>query len=459
MKIRLNEHQQGIARIAVWTFSVCLLIGIAVWRFDALAGIFRKVVSVLAPVLVGLATAYLLSPLQNWAERKISILTDRKKPHPRLRRGLSVAATMLVLLIVIVGLVAAIVPELITSIKNLLVNLPEYLTNMTDWINAHIASLKDDQPQLYSLLVSVWDTAQNSLNNFADQFEPKLDSIASGGADLISIVTTSAVSVFKGFTNFLLGLIITVYLLYNKERYLAQARKILYATMPQERVHGFLRIGSHVSYTFMHFFSGKTLDSIIIALLCFIGMTILKMPYITLISILVGITNIIPFFGPIIGAVPSALLILLSEPRKVIPFVIFILVLQQFDGNFLGPKILGDTLGLPMFWILFAITIGGGMFGFAGMVAFVPLFAAVYALFSDFLSDRLHKKGLPPETECYMTNEILFATAKPPADDKDEPEEASGEPEAEAASEAAPLTETAPGTEGALDENDSPKAE
>ena len=167
MKIRLNEHQQGIARIAVWTFSVCLLIGIAVWRFDALAGIFRKVVSVLAPVLIGLATAYLLSPLQNWAERQIGKLTDRKKPHPRLRRGLSVAATILVLLIAIIGLVAAIVPELISSIKNLLINLPEYLTNRTDWINAHIASLKDDQPQLYSMLVSVWDTAQNSLNNFA----------------------------------------------------------------------------------------------------------------------------------------------------------------------------------------------------------------------------------------------------------------------------------------------------
>ena len=197
---------------------------------------------------------------------------------------------------------------------------------------------------------------------------------------------------------------------------------VLYATLPQERVHGFLRIGSHVSYTFMHFFSGKTLDSILIALLCFIGMTILKMPYITLISITVGVTNIIPFFGPIIGAVPSALLILLSEPRKVIPFVIFILVLQQFDGNFLGPKILGDSLGLPMFWILFAITIGGGMFGFIGMVAFVPLFAAVYALFSDFLSDRLHKKGLPKDTECYMTDDIHYAEAKQPA--LEEPEEA-----------------------------------
>ncbi|MBR3447500.1 MAG: AI-2E family transporter, partial [Oscillospiraceae bacterium] len=199
------------------------------------------------------------------------------------------------------------------------------------------------------------------------------------------------------------------------------------------------------------------LDSFLIGLLCFIGMTILKMPYVTLISILVGVTNIIPFFGPIIGAVPSALLILLSEPRKVIPFVIFILVLQQFDGNFLGPKILGDSLGLPMFWILFAITIGGGMFGFGGMVAFVPLFAAVYALFSDFLSERLHKKGLPPETECYMTNEIHYSAAKKPKADTGMPEEPAEEPAETAAPEETESAE--PTYEGDNDENDPQQAE
>lgn len=441
MKMRMDERHRAIAHTAVWVFSICLLIGIAVWRWSSLVEVFRKIVSVLAPVLIGQVLAYLLSPLENWIEGKLIRLTDRKKPHPKLRRGLAVAAAILILLAAITGLIASIVPELISSIKNLLVNLPEYLTNMTEWINSHIASLKQDQPQMYSMLLSIWDTAQNSLNNFVNQFEPKLDSIASGGADILSIVTSSAVSVFKWVTNFLLGIIIAIYLLYNKESYLAQARKFLYASLPEDKVHNFLRIGSHVSYKFMHFLSGKTLDSFIIGLLCFIGMSILNMPYTTLISILVGVTNIIPFFGPIIGAVPSALLILLSEPRKVIPFVIFILVLQQMDGNFLGPKILGDSLGLPMFWTLFAITVGGGMFGFVGMVAFVPIFAAVYTLFSDFLSVRLSKKGLPADTESYMTNEIQYAV--PPEPDEppaDLPETAdtwesavSGEPPAEPA--------------------------
>lgn len=425
MKLQLDEKQRGYARTAVWVFSLCLLIGICVWRWSSIVEIFQKTVSVLAPVIVGLVFAYLMSPLEAWMERQIRKLTERKKPRPRLTRSLAVCATMLVLFAAIFGLVAAIVPELIASIKNLLINLPEYLTNITNWINEHIASLKDDQPQMYSLLLSIWDTAQNTLNNFADQFEPKLDSIATGGADLITAVTASAVSIFKWLTNFFLGMIITIYLLYNKEQYLAQARKLLYATMPEKNVLTFLRIGSHVSYKFMHFLSGKTLDSLIIGLLCFIGMTILKMPYTPLISILVGVTNIIPFFGPFIGAIPSALLILLSEPRKVIPFVIFILILQQFDGNFLGPKILGDSLGLPMFWTLFAITIGGGMMGFVGMVAFVPLFAAVYTLISDFLNEQLQKKGLPTADENYMSNDIVFSvtagtTADTPTDEKPE---------------------------------------
>lgn len=406
MKVQMDDRQRSFVKTAVWVFSICLLIGIAAWRWSSLVEIFRKIISVLAPVLIGLALAYLMSPLQNWFEEKLKKLTDKKKPHPRLRRVLSVSFTILILLAAIIGLVASIVPELVSSIKSLLVSLPDYLTNSSVWINEHIASLKDDQPQIYNMLTNFWNNALNSANNLADQFEPKLDSIASGGVDLLSILTSGAFSVFKGVTNFFFGIIITIYLLYNKEKYLAQARKLMYATLPEKKVRTFLKIGSHVSYKFMHFLSGKTLDSLIIGLLCFIGMTILNMPYITLISILVGVTNIIPFFGPIIGAVPSGLLILLSEPRKVIPFVIFILVLQQFDGNFLGPKILGDSLGLPMFWTLFAITVGGGLFGFIGMVAFVPVFAAVYTLFSDFLNEQLSKKGLPADTENYMTNEI-----------------------------------------------------
>lgn len=446
MKFRMNERQRGAAKTAVWTFSICLIITVAAWRWSALVRIFRKAVSVLMPVLLGLAFAYLLCPVMLWLEKRIGKLTDRKKPRPVLRRVLALTGTMIIVFLIIAGLIVAIVPELIASIKNLLVNIPEYLTSTGDWIQSRIAGLEHDQPQLYSVLLSVWNSAQDSVSNLATQFEPKLDSIASGGADFISAVTAGAYTIVRGTINFVIGMAFAIYLLFKKEHYQAQARKVLYALFPTDKTHTFLRVGSHVSYQFMHFLSGKTLDSFIIGMLCFVGMTILRMPYTPLISIIVGVTNIIPFFGPILGAVPSGLLVLLSEPRKVIPFVIFILLLQQFDGNFLGPKILGNSLGMPMFWTLFAITVGGGMFGFIGMVAFIPLFAALYAFLSDFLAEKLKKKGLPAGTDSYRTDKIHFAElpggsgedeSDPPQDagaDEDDTEfpaaaEAAGEPE------------------------------
>lgn len=409
MRFRMNERQRGTAKTAVWIFSICLAIGVAAWRWSALVSILRKTVSVLMPVLLGLVFAYLLCPVMLWLEKPVGKLTDRKKPRPVLRRVLALAGTMLIVALIITGLIVAIVPELIASIKNLLVNIPEYLTSTGNWIQSRIAGLEHDQPQLYSVLISVWNSAQNSVSNLATQFEPKLDSIASGGADFIAAVTAGAYTIVRGSINFFIGMVFAIYLLFKKERYQAQARKVLYALFPTEKTHTFLRVGSHVSYNFMHFLSGKTLDSFIIGMLCFVGMTILRMPYAPLIAIIVGVTNIIPFFGPILGAVPSGLLVLLSEPGKVIPFVIFILLLQQFDGNFLGPKILGNSLGMPMFWTLFAITVGGGMFGFIGMVAFIPLFAALYAFLSDFLAEKLKKKGLPADTDSYTTDKIHFA--------------------------------------------------
>lgn len=414
MKIVMDQKHKSIAKTAIWAFTICLLIGIGVWRIDAVTAFLKNILKVFAPVIWGLVISYLFNPMMVWIERHVKKLTDRQKPHPRLARVISVSVTILTLLAVIFGLIASIVPELTNSLKNLFANLPAYLTNIGDWIEARIKGMETDQPQLHDMLTNAWKSAQEAVNNFAGQFEPQLDSIASSGANIFTAITTGAISFFHGIADFLIGVIFSIYLLYNKERYVAQMRKLLYALMPEDRVHKFLSIGSHVSYTFMHFLSGKTLDSVIIGLLCFIGVTILQTPYIPLISIVVGITNIIPFFGPIIGAIPCAVLILLSEPGKTIPFVIFILILQQFDGNILGPKILGDQLGLPMFWTLFAIIVGGGLFGFIGMVAFVPIFAAMYALMSDFLQEKLKSKGLPSDDESYMTNEILHIS--PPED-------------------------------------------
>lgn len=408
MKIHISEKQKSVAVCAVGVFAACLLLTIIVWRFSSLITGVKEVVSVLSPVIWGLVFAYLLSPLQNWLERWISKLTDRKRKRPVLKRLCAVTLTILLFLAALTGFIAMLLPELIESLRGLFNNLPGYMKNAGIWAYEHLEGLKTSQPQLYNGIITGLQTVQAKLISFITEFEPKVESLVSS-ANLIGTITSSAYTFFNSVMNFLLGIIVAIYLLYSKERYLAQIKKLMYALFPERRVHAVLKIGSRVSHTFMHFLLGKGLLSLIIGVLCFIGLTIMKMPYAALISLVNAVTNVIPFFGPFIGAIPSGLLILLSDPSKVIPFIVFMLVLQQVEGNLLEPKILGDTLGLPTFWVVFAIFIGGGLFGFIGMVAFVPLFAALYTFIQEFLAARLSRKGLPYDTESYMTRKLVYA--------------------------------------------------
>ncbi len=409
MKIQISEKQKSMAVCTIWVFFTCLLLTIVVWRFSSALAIIKKILSVLSPVIWGLVFAYLLSPLQNWLERRIlSRLIERKKPHPKLKRTLSVTVTMLILLAALAGMIAMLLPELIESVRTLFNNIPGYAKNIAAWCTAHLAGLKESNPQIYESVMAALEGLQDRLINFATQYEPKVDSIISG-ANIIGSITSGAYSLVIGVMDFLIGIIAAIYLLYHKERYPAQIKKILYALFPEQRVHGTLHVLARVNHTFQSFLVGQTIDCLLVGMTTFIGLTIMGAPYAALISLVVGITNFIPFFGPFIGAIPSGFLILIAEPSKLIPFAIFILVLQQVEGNLLAPKILGDSMGLPTFWVLFAILLGGGLFGFFGMVAFVPLFAALYALFKEFLTARLAKKGLPSSTEGYMSKALVYA--------------------------------------------------
>ena len=198
-----------------------------------------------------------------------------------------------------------------------------------------------------------------------------------------------------------IGVIVSVYILFGKETFINQSKKAAYAIFPAERANLLIHIAVKTNEIFGGFIIGKMIDSIIIGILCFIGTSILKMPYAMLVSVIVGVTNVIPFFGPYIGAIPSAVLIALADPMKGIYFLIFILLLQQFDGNFLGPKILGNSTGLTGFWVIFAITVFGGLFGILGMIVGVPIFAVIYAAIKAVVNTFLRKKDLPVETEQY----------------------------------------------------------
>ena len=201
--------------------------------------------------------------------------------------------------------------------------------------------------------------------------------------------------------NFLIGLIVSVYLLFSKEQYSAQCKKMTYAFLKTNHANMLLHLTKKSNEIFGGFIIGKIIDSAIIGVLCFIGLSLIKMPYTLLVSVIVGVTNVIPFFGPYIGAIPSAFLILLSDPKKGLYFIIFILVLQQIDGNVIGPKILGNSTGLSPFWVVFSILIGGGMFGFVGMIMGVPTFAVIYYIISMITSQRLERKNLPLTTVHY----------------------------------------------------------
>jgi predicted PurR-regulated permease PerM len=231
--------------------------------------------------------------------------------------------------------------------------------------------------------------------------QPMLEDLVSGAWGVVTFLK-----------DFLLGFIVSLYMLCNKETLLAQIKKSIISLTKKKTCSKIMSVASQANKVFSGFIMGKIIDSIIIGLLCFIGLTLMNMPYNILIAVIVGVTNIIPFFGPLIGAVPSTFLMLIVDPKKAILLAVFILILQQFDGNILGPKILGDSTGLPGFWVLVSLIICGGLFGFIGMVLAVPVFALLYSFTRSFVENRLRRKKLPVTTE-YYKQDIEHLYAKP----------------------------------------------
>lgn len=218
---------------------------------------------------------------------------------------------------------------------------------------------------------------------------------------IVSNVTVGVVNMVGGIFDFLIGLIVSIYVLFGKERFSKHAKKLTYAFFDTHHANMILHLTKKSNQIFGGFIIGKIIDSVIIGVLCFICLTILDMPYTLLVSVIVGVTNVIPFFGPFIGAVPSSILILLEDPTKGLYFIIFIFLLQQLDGNVIGPKILGDSTGVSAFGVIFSILIGGGLFGFIGMIMAVPTYALAYYILMMLTEQRLEEKELPTELEYY----------------------------------------------------------
>ncbi len=415
---------------AFLTVCAILVFYDAFYQGGTLQHILGKLAQVLAPVFYGLAMAYLLTPLVKWFERGIlwcvsklrKKLPDKPLKHGKgLLRAGAILLTWAVVLALTYWLMSVLVPQLIDSVTMLIKNARYYYYKVYRWADTWLK----ENPEIGSWANDVLsDYYNNAVTNLTDTILPKAQEIA---AALTGGIWVGIRSVIGFAMDLIVGIIISVYLLAMKEKSLARCCKMIYATMKQETAELVLTGLHNTNQVFSGFVRGKLLDSLIIGILCFIGCSILKMPYTPLVSVVVGVTNVIPFFGPFLGAIPSAFLILLVSPLKCLYFIIFIILLQQLDGNVIGPKILGDSTGISSFWVIVAILVGGGFFGVPGMFFGVPVFACLRMLVKWLMDRRLARRGMPTEASAYVERKEALRQSRTAGNTEEEPEESSEE--------------------------------
>lgn len=363
---------------------------------------FNAGINVLMPLIFGMSMAYLMTPVLNFTEYRIFIpllnkckIKDSKKRRHFIR-AISIIVTIFLFFAIIYSIIAMLVSQIVPSISNIVANLDVYLNNFIKWLDN---LLSNDYPDLGKNLTKI-------VNNYSEDFQSFLnENVLSKTSEFIKTISLSVINVFKLIWNVLLGLMISVYMLASKEKFSGQAKKLTYALFKTDTANIIINNFRFTHRTFIGFLSGKTLDSIIIGFLCFVGTSLLQTPYAILVSVVVGVTNVIPVFGPYLGAIPSIILIFVVDPMhplNCVYFALFILILQQFDGNVLGPKILGDSTGLAGFWVIFSITLFGGIYGVMGMVVGVPVFAVIYAAIRSFINTLLRKKNIPCDSKSYI---------------------------------------------------------
>jgi predicted PurR-regulated permease PerM len=376
-----------------------------------------KIMKVLSPFIWGFVITYLIAPLMNGLEKRaFGPLCRRlfpKKGGRRLARGLSVALAELILVAILAGLVYLILPQLVESIKMIYDNRNAYY----DTITKYIGEFQVRHPEIYKYVGDSLNTFTGDLNSWVERLLPTVTNYLTG-------LLESAYVVLRGIYNLIIGIVVSVYVLSDLEHFTASVRRWTYSVFSLEFAEKLREAVAFTDRTFMGFITGKLLDSAIIGLLCYIGCAILNMPYALLVSAIVGVTNIIPFFGPFIGAVPCAFIILMVDPLKCLIFIIFVIILQQIDGNIIGPKILGSSIGITGFWVLFSIVVGAGLFGFGGMLLGVPVFVVIYTFLNNRVEARLKRNDLPADTaEYHDLDHIDPVTRQPVKKEQAQPEE------------------------------------
>lgn len=396
-----ERFKSGYVKLGITIFAAgaaLILVYHGIVHFEVVRSAWSGLSSILSPFIFGLVMAYLLCPVYNSTVRRmyglLSPAFKQKKHAFRISRVMGTLISLLVLFGIVGGLFAMVIPETIRSVFGLIQDFPGKLNDLLDWIEATFTY--DRYPEVVLVFESL-------VNQFEDTFVAwTQDDLLPRIGMYMTQISQGVLVTLKMFFNFLIGIIVCVYYLNSKELFKAQAKKFVTATLSRKNADGVFEFAHFADKTFGGFINGKLIDSLIIGILCFVLMSVFKMPYSVLVSTIVGVTNFIPFFGPFIGAVPSVIIICFVSPVQALYFLLLVLVLQQFDGNILGPKILGGSTGLSSFWVMFAIIFSGGLFGFMGMVLGVPVFAVIFFYLSRYIGKRLERKKMPVETAEYQ---------------------------------------------------------
>ena len=395
MKLPFSEQQRKTLHERCFLIAFAILFAAFVFRFEQVWSLIRRLFELASPFIIGFAIAFLLGPVQEKIEWALRRSIFRNTERSKLLHSLSALLSLGLLVMIIYLFLRIIVPQLVVSINSIVQYISRFLRANSARLNEVLLrydfiSVDGDE------LVVAWE---NIVSSQIKNITMLLD-------NLVLISRT----IFSFVTELLVGLITAFYILMDKDHLAAQIKKIGYSIMPREHIEQLIFWTRQANRIFAGFISGKILDSFIIGAICYFGMLIFRMEYSMLISIIIGVTNLIPFFGPFIGWVPCVLILLIINPISALWFTVFILVLQQLDGNVIGPHILGDSVGVSALSIMIAIVIGSGLFGFVGMLVSVPVYALLYAFVRTIVHTRLKRRGLPTETEEYVrAPEVLHA--------------------------------------------------
>ena len=400
MKLNMNKKYTTIAVYAFLVIAAAITFFFVISEHSVVGRMAGTFFGLMTPFIYGAALAYVLNPVLNWLEKKVFPKVFGDRVSKRSRRGLGVLLTFLLGCAVVALFLAVLIPQIVESIDNLAQSIYAFLPQAQNFLNDLIAQYGTNEMLVDVLSMLGVDISDPSM---------ALQRLATRSYTFLTQVLPNLFGGVMRFTSGLLdvvvGIIIAIYLLLSKEIFYAQVKKLLFAFVPRRVAQATLNLTHDSNAIFCGFISGKILDSAIIGVLCFIGCSVLQMPYTVLVSFIVGVTNVIPYFGPFIGAIPSIFIIMIADPLKSLVFAVFVLILQQLDGNIIGPKILGDSTGLSAFWVIFAVTFFGGLFGFVGMLIGVPTFAVIYALVRNFAEFKLGKKGLKTQTPDFASQE------------------------------------------------------